>query len=328
MSRSRLLTPLVLLPAVVLATASCTAAPPVQEVARVVVPAPDDGPDGSYAQARAVHPGPDGTLLVTVGTVLPEVPATLGVVDPDTGDLRATAALAAGTDPDTAFGWEGSAVVAGTVWPGAGPIGYALQVVDPGSGGVTASLPVALPEGATLGGSAAVLGSDGVLYLAVSRLDAGPVLLGVDPGTGGVLTSAPLDLGDAGEDGGQVVVTDVAAAPDAGTVAVVAQVLDGHAVVVTVGADLAPLRDPVVLAPDWPSSTAGRWPWTPREPCTRRRTAARGTGGRSSRCSPSRPARTRRPRSPGTRTCSSRPTTSPSRTGRCGCPAARPWAPR
>ncbi|GAB3316012.1 hypothetical protein GCM10027451_32260 [Geodermatophilus aquaeductus] len=264
MSRSRLLSPLLLLPAVVLATASCTAAPPVQEAARIVVTVPGDAPAGDHADPRAVLPGPDGTLLVLVAGAVPEAGAALAVVGTADAAVRSVAPLAPGTDPDTAFGWEGSAVVAGVVWPGSGPVAYALQVVDPASGAVTATVPVELPEGATLSGTSAVLGSDGVLYLAVSRIDDGPVLLTVHPATGEVLASAPLDLGDPGEGADLVAVTDLAVAPDGETVAVVAQVLDRqgagrsdeHAVVLTVDAGLAPLRDPVVIAPEWSSSLA------------------------------------------------------------------------
>ncbi|MFC4693994.1 hypothetical protein [Geodermatophilus arenarius] len=267
MSRSRLLTVSALLPAALLATAACSPGPaaepwsaaPAAEVARTTVSAPGTVPAGDRTDARGVSAGPDGTTLVVLAgddTADGTAPgAALAVVGPDGTTVQATAELAPGSRPDTAFGSGGAAVVAGPVWPGAGPVGYALQVVDPATGTVTATLPVAVPGDALLTGSAAALGPDGVLYVAVSRSAGPPLLLAVDPATGAVRASADVDLAVDGVEPTSAEVGAVAVSPDGSRVVLAATTpgpdtgAPARSLLLPLTPDLLPRSAPVDLTP-------------------------------------------------------------------------------
>ncbi|MGY1833165.1 hypothetical protein ACI8AA_22345 [Geodermatophilus sp. SYSU D01180] len=268
MPRSRLLTVSALLPAVLLATAACSPAPaaapwsaaPAAEASRTTVSVPGTGPAGDHTDARGVSAGPDGTTLVLLAGADAGVDdaapgAALAVVGPDGTTVQATAELAPGSRPDTAFGSGGAAVVAGPVWPGTGPVGYALQVVDPATGTVTATLPVAVPGDVLLTGSAAALGPDGVLYVAVSRSAGPPLLLAVDPATGAVRTSADVDLAVEGVEPTSAEVGAVAVSPDGSRVVLVAETLwpdaeaPARSLLLALTPDLLPRDAPVDLAP-------------------------------------------------------------------------------
>ena len=173
--------------------------------------------------------------------------------------MQASAELAPGSSPDTAYGWQGRVVVAGLVWPGTGPVGYGLQVLDPVTGTPGAPLPVPVPADVSLTGSAAALGPDGVLYVAASRGGGAPVLLAVDPATGDVRASAEVAVDGAAS---PAEVVDLAVAPDGSRVVLTVtapgaeRFAPSRTLLVTLGPDLAPLRAPVDLAPGFVRSLA------------------------------------------------------------------------
>ncbi len=264
---------LLLTSSLLLATAGCASGgaagrAPV-EAARTTVTAPGSGPAGDHTDVRGLFAGPDGTTLVVLAgadaargdDAAPG--AALAVVGADGTTVQATAELAPGSRPDTAFGHGGGAVVAGVVWPGEGPIGYALQAVDPATGAPSAVLPVAVPGEVQLTGSAAAPGPDGVLYVAVSRSSDAPLLLAVDPATGAVRASAELDLTVDGAVPTSAEVEGLAVAPDGSSIAVTASVLGpdpwapGRSLLATVGPDLAARGAPVDLAPGYVGSSVG-----------------------------------------------------------------------
>ncbi len=263
---------LLLTSSLLLATTGCAsggAAAAPAEAARTTVTVPGSGPAGDHTDVRGLFAGPDGTTMVVLAgadaargdDAAPG--AALAVVGPDGTTLQATAELAPGLRPDTAYGWQGDAVVAGVLRPGEGPVGYALQAVDPATGTPADPLPVPLPGEILLTGSAAALGPDGVLYVAVSRSSGAPLLLAVDPATGAVRASAEVDLTVDGAVPTSAEVEGLAVAPDGSSIAVTASVLGpdpwapGRSLLATVGPDLALRGAPVDLAPGFVGSGVG-----------------------------------------------------------------------
>ncbi|SFT66499.1 hypothetical protein SAMN05660657_02257 [Geodermatophilus amargosae] len=165
----------------------------------------------------------------------------LTVVSPVTGEVTGEVTLPPDTRADTVLVSGGEALVAGEY----GSV-YGLGRVDPSLGRSTGSVPVA-GFSADATDTVAAATPDGGLLVGVERSGGAPVLVLVDPATAQVTATAELPyLG-----GGRIGVEAVAAAPD-GSVVVTAVVPhdDGDsttAVLVRLGADLAPAGDPVVL---------------------------------------------------------------------------------
>jgi hypothetical protein len=177
----------------------------------------------------------------------------LTVVSPATGEVTGEVTLPPDTRADTVLVSGGETLVAGEY----GSV-YGLGRADPSLGRSTGPVPVAgFPADAT--DTVAAATPDGGLLVGVERSGGAPVLVRVDPATAQVTATAELPRGDLGE--GRIGVEAVAAAPD-GSVVVTAVVPhdDGDsttAVLVRLGADLAPAGDPVVLLPGEGSAPSG-----------------------------------------------------------------------
>ncbi|NEM08636.1 hypothetical protein [Geodermatophilus normandii] len=179
----------------------------------------------------------------------------LTVVSPATGEVTGEVALPPDTRADTVLVSGGETLVAGEY----GSV-HGLGRVDPSLGRFAGSVPVAgLPGDAT--DTVAAATPDGGLLVGVERSGGAPVLVRVDPAAAQVTATAELPLGGLADGEGRIGVEAVAAAPD-GSVVVTAVVPreDGDtttAVLVRLGADLAPAGDPVVLLPGEGSAPTG-----------------------------------------------------------------------
>ncbi|MGY1833374.1 hypothetical protein ACI8AA_23405 [Geodermatophilus sp. SYSU D01180] len=191
-------------------------------------------------------------LLLVAG---PYGGAGLTVVDPTTGEVPGEVPLPEDTQADVVLVTGGGTLVAGGF-----PAGYAVAAVDPRTGRVTGTTPVA-PFPADAVGTVAVATPDGGLLVGVQRADGVPVVLHVDPATGAVTGTAELrGLAGLAEGTGRFAVDALAPTPDGGVVVSASVPREGRgpsvAVLARLGADLAPVGEPVVLLPDAVASTA------------------------------------------------------------------------
>lgn len=202
-----------------------------------------DTPDADLVSALTVTAG--GTALVT--TVGPAGRSGLTVVDlPGGGAATAGDRIALqDVEQDVVLADGDDVLVVGTS-PGGG---YAVLVVDPATGAVRESRPVAGVEGA--GELAAAALPDGTVVVAADRPGGAPLLLLVDPATGEVTATAEVDL--PAVPGERVNLHAVAVSPDGSRIAVALAVRAGDGwtpVVAVLDAGLAPAGDPVALDGD------------------------------------------------------------------------------
>jgi hypothetical protein len=251
--------PMLLAPLAVLALAACTADPPearpaAEVEAEVEVAVPDGGSVGD------VTTGADGRAHVLLTGDDEGGAGALAVVDPGAAEVTAGVALPPGSRADAVLPSGDGLVVAGAV--SGTPDGFALWDVDPATGAVTATRPVAVPADLDPRSTLAAATPGGQVVVAVDLPGAGtPVLLVVDPATGAVTASAEVDLGEPGDGAEAVEVTGLAVGP--ARIAVTVLVYDREAgptgahraVLATTGADLVPDGPAVHLAPDTETSS-------------------------------------------------------------------------
>jgi hypothetical protein len=252
--------PMLLAPLAVLALAACTADPPearpaAEVEAEVEVAVPDGGSVGD------VTTGADGRAHVLLTGDDEGGAGALAVVDPGAAEVTAGVALPPGSRADAVLPAGDGLVVAGAV--SGTPDGVALWDVDPATGAVTATRPVAVPADLDPRATRAAASPDGQVVVAVDLAGAGtPVLLLVDPATGAVTASAEVDLGGPGEGAELVDVTGLAVGPSRIAVTVVVYDREAgptgahRAVLATTGADLVPDGPAVPLAPGAATSYA------------------------------------------------------------------------
>ena len=185
---------------------------------------------------------PDGTALVT--TVGPAGRSGLVVVDLAGGGAAATGDRAdlAGVEQDAVLAAGDEVLVVGTTDGG----GYSVLAVDPATGAVRETRPVAGLEEAGEVEAAAL--PDGSVVVAADRPGGTPLLLLLDPATGAVTAAAEVDL--SAVPGERTNLHALAVSPDGSRIAVGLSVRAGEEwtpVVAVLDDGLAPVGDPVAL---------------------------------------------------------------------------------